>query len=265
MGVRLAAFCGAFAFLALAGSFAETPTPKLFKQPSGGPTGVGLRALGLDLPPPPFLAWATSSRREEQKTTFLPPALAWVPPMVAICCGMAIGTVAVGYAVGYPRRMPRVFPLESLQFAAIEFIVGETEHCVPDVKLTRSPDGRVSTAVFTFDSPAILSNQADGEMTGMHLKDEEGTISTKDVNAQFVNGRPRVLVARVVLNGFDAWDRFMRWMDRYAKVNGLAFTPAKLAMTPASSLADFSPLSSFNASFNSMADALHDNGRLAYA
>jgi photosystem II protein len=152
-------------------------------------------------------------------------------------------------------------PPESMQSAAIEFIVGETEPCVPDVKLTRSPDGRVSTAVFTFDSPSILSNHADGEMTGMYLKDEEGTISTKDVNAEFVDGRPRVLVARVMLNGFDAWDRFMRWMDRYAKANGLAFTPARNAITPASSLAEFSPLSSFN----SLGDALADNGRLAYA
>jgi photosystem II protein len=152
--------------------------------------------------------------------------------------------------------------MESLQSAAIEFIAGETEECIPDVKLTRSPDGRVSTAVFTFDSPSILSNQADGEMTGMHLKDEEGTISTKDVDAKFINGRPRLLVARVMLNGFDSWDRFMRWMDRYAKANGLAFTPASsLAFTPASSMAAFTPASSFN----SMADALADNGRLAYA
>lgn len=116
--------------------------------------------------------------------------------------------------------------------------------------------------MFTFDSPAILSNQADGEMTGMHLKDEEGTVSTQDVNAQFVNGRPRALVARVTLNGFEAWDRFMRWMDRYAQVNGLAFTPANsLAYTPASSYAAFTPVSSFN----SMAEALTENGRLAYA
>jgi photosystem II protein len=180
---------------------------------------------------------------------------------------MALGAVAIG--LRFPRRMPRwVFdegvPPESMQSAAIEFIVGETEPCVPDVKLTRSPDGRVSTAVFTFDSPSILSNHADGEMTGMYLKDEEGTISTKEVNAQFVDGRPRLLVARVMLNGFDAWDRFMRWMDRYAKANGLAFTPvaaSSYAMTPASSLANFTPLSSFN----SIGDALADHGRHAYA
>jgi photosystem II protein len=181
--------------------------------------------------------------------------------MVAVCCGMAIGAVAVG--LRFPRRMPRAFDaIETLQSAAIEFIAGETEKCIPDVKLTRSPDGRVSTAVFTFDSPAVLSNQFDGDMTGMHLKDEEGVISTNDVNARFINGRPRLLVARVMLNGFEAWDRFMRWMDRYAKANGLAFTPANsLAFTPASSMAAFTPASSFS----SMGDALHENGRIAYA
>lgn len=260
MGSRLASLLFvAFGFVLLAGALREQPGARLFKPSSRGPNGVGARGRGSSLPPPSKGPLALSRRNEESSSPFGAPSVAWVPPMVAVCCGMAIGAVLLG--LKYPRRIPRA-PLDSMQAASIEFIAGETERCIPDVKLTRSPDGRVSTAVFTFDSPAILSNQADGEMTGMHLKDEEGTVSTQDVNAQFVNGRPRALVARVTLNGFEAWDRFMRWMDRYAQVNGLAFTPANsLAYTPASSYAAFTPVSSFN----SMAEALTENGRLAYA
>jgi photosystem II protein len=269
MGARFGILCVAFAFAALAGLFAGHPS-KLFKPSSRGPTGVDARGRGRNLPPPSRGPGAISRHKEERSTPFASPTLAWVPPMVAVCCGMAIGAVAVG--LRYPRRVPKAFPMESLQSAAIEFIVGEAERCIPDVKLTRSPDGRVSTAVFTFDSPDILSDQDDGEMSEMHLKDEEGFISTKDVNAQFVNGRPRLIVARVMLNGFEAWDRFMRWMDRYAQANGLAFTPAR-AQTPASSYAAFTPKSSFSSmadalrasSYNSMGDALTDGGRHAYA
>lgn len=264
MGVRLACLC--VAFVALAGWFADPPASKLFKPIGRGPkapNNVDARGRGMNPQPPSLKPQAIPRQSDERKTPLNSPSLAWVPGMIAVCCGMAIGAVAV--ALRFPRRMPRAFvdPMESAQSAAIEFIAGETEHCVPDVKLTRSPDGRVSTAVFTFDSPSILSNNADDEMTGMHLKDEEGTISTTDVNAQFIDGRPRLLVARVMLNGFDAWDRFMRWMDRYAKVNGLAFTPAVnlASFASKSSLADFTPYSSFS----SMADALTDNGRRAYA
>jgi photosystem II protein len=65
-----------------------------------------------------------------------------------------------------------------------------------------------------------------GDTTGMYLKDEEGTMKSTDVTATFTNGKPRIVKGVMVMKGDDEWDRFMRWMERYAESNGLGFTKA---------------------------------------
>lgn len=112
--------------------------------------------------------------------------------------------------------------------AYIEFIVGVPEPCVPDVSLTRSRDGTTGVATFTFDNPTFLqaSTTALGDTTGMYLKDSEGTVKTSEVTATFTNGKPRIVKGVVVLKSSDEWDRFMRFMERYAKSNGLGFSKA---------------------------------------
>merc|ERR1711871_865471 len=112
--------------------------------------------------------------------------------------------------------------------AFIEFIEGIPEPVVPDVQLTRSRDGTTGVATFTFDTPSFLdaSTQSLGETTGMYLKDNEGTLKTSEVTATFTNGRPRFVKGVVVLKGTGEWDRFMRFMERYAEANGLGFSKA---------------------------------------
>ena len=112
--------------------------------------------------------------------------------------------------------------------AYIEFIIGYPEPVVPDVSLTRSRDGSTGVATFTFDNPSFLaaSTGALGETTGMYLKDSEGTMKTSEVTATFTNGKPRFVKGVVVMKGTDEWDRFMRFMERYAQANGLGFTKA---------------------------------------
>lgn len=113
--------------------------------------------------------------------------------------------------------------------ATIQFIKGINEKVVPDVKLTRSRDGSTGTATFRFCEPDILKfgMQEKGEITGMYLKDEEGEIVTKDVNAKFVNGRPQAIESIYIIKNPQDWDRFMRFMERYANDNQLSFTKAK--------------------------------------
>jgi len=112
--------------------------------------------------------------------------------------------------------------------AYIEFIIGVPEPCVPDVSLTRARDGSTGVATFTFDNPTFLqaSTEALGETTGMYLKDNEGTLKSTEVTATFTNGKPRIVKGQVFLKGNDEWDRFMRWMERYAEANGLGFNKA---------------------------------------
>ena len=112
--------------------------------------------------------------------------------------------------------------------AEIQFVRGLTEKVVPDVKLTRARDGSSGVAKFQFISPNVFdaSTAAQGEITGMFMIDEEGEISTTDVNAKFANGKPQAIESTFVMKSPDEWDRFMRFMERYGEANGLGFSKA---------------------------------------
>jgi len=110
--------------------------------------------------------------------------------------------------------------------AVIQFIRGINEEVVPDVRLTRSRDGSNGRAIFIFDNPKTLAASADQEITGMYLIDEEGELMTRDVKGKFVNGQPSGIEAYYVMTSENDWERFMRFMNRYAEANGLGFTKA---------------------------------------
>lgn len=105
----------------------------------------------------------------------------------------------------------------------IQFSKGIDEEVIPDVRLTRSRDGSRSTATFYFESPKILSNDLTEDITGLYLIDEEGEIVTREVKAKFINGKPQSLEAILVMNSAEEWDRFMRFMERFAEEKGLEF------------------------------------------
>lgn len=111
--------------------------------------------------------------------------------------------------------------------AQIQFSKGVSEDAIPDVKLTRSRDGSNGTATFYFDQPKALSNTSTDDITGMYLIDEEGELVTREVKAKFVNGQPQALEAMYIMKSADEWDRFMRFMQRYAQENGLEFSKSK--------------------------------------
>lgn len=107
--------------------------------------------------------------------------------------------------------------------AEIQFARGVAEEIIPDVRLTRAKDGSDGTATFYFDEPKALMEEG-YEVTGLYLVDEEGEMVSREVNAKFINGAPAALEARILLKSVDEWERFMRFMNRYAEQNGLDFT-----------------------------------------
>jgi photosystem II 13kDa protein len=107
--------------------------------------------------------------------------------------------------------------------AEIQFSKGISEDVVPDVRLTRSKDGTNGTATFYFEKPKALGNDRTDEITGMYMIDEEGEISTREVKAKFINGQPEALEALYVMKSVAEWDRFIRFMERYAEENDLGF------------------------------------------
>mmetsp|Transcript_10230 Transcript_10230/g.14680 ORF Transcript_10230/g.14680 Transcript_10230/m.14680 type:complete len:147 (+) Transcript_10230:207-647(+) len=114
----------------------------------------------------------------------------------------------------------------ALYDANIQFVRGVDEKDVPNVKLTRAKDGSSGVATFQFSNPNCFDASIEGEVTGMFLIDEEGELSTNDVNARFANGKPQSIESTVVMTSPSEWDRFMRFMERYGEANGLGFTKA---------------------------------------
>lgn len=124
--------------------------------------------------------------------------------------------------------------LTTCMASKLQFIKGVDEPSVPDVKLTRSRDGSSGTATFVFTDPAVLNTTEElGEITGLYMIDDEGTIQTVDVSAKFVNGKPERIEAVHVMRNTASWDRFMRFMERYAEDNELGFNKVGCTVEPA--------------------------------
>ncbi|WP_373481307.1 photosystem II reaction center protein Psb28 [Geminocystis sp.] len=111
--------------------------------------------------------------------------------------------------------------------AKIEFAKGIVEESIPDVKLTRSRDGSNGTATFRFESSKILDGGNTQEVTGMYLTDEEGELITREVKCKFINGEPKAIEAIYLMKSPQEWDRFMRFMERYAEEKDLDFTKSE--------------------------------------
>ena len=110
--------------------------------------------------------------------------------------------------------------------AQIQFARGVDEEVIPEVRLTRSKDGSNGTATFYFQNPKVLSEGSTQEVTGMYMIDEEGEISTREVKGKFINGKPEAIKALYLMKSTDEWDRFMRFMERYAQEHDLGFEKA---------------------------------------
>ncbi|NEP11834.1 MAG: photosystem II reaction center protein Psb28 [Symploca sp. SIO2C1] len=111
--------------------------------------------------------------------------------------------------------------------AEIQFFRGVKEEVVPDVRLTRSRNGSQGTATFYFDKPKAFDGTQKESIEGMYMIDEEGEIVTRDVKGKFVNGQPEALEVMHFMKSAEAWERFMRFMKRYAEANDLGFSKSE--------------------------------------
>ena len=122
------------------------------------------------------------------------------------------------------RISQKAKPILMMSKPAIQFIQGTDEQTVPDVKLTKSRDGTNGVATFIFDEPSVFDSTGElGDITGFFMIDEEGVLQSVDVSAKFVNGKPARIEAKYIMRTPREWDRFMRFMERYATANGLQF------------------------------------------
>ncbi|ABX08651.1 photosystem II reaction center protein Psb28 [Prochlorococcus marinus] len=107
---------------------------------------------------------------------------------------------------------------------AIQFYEGVDETAIPEIRLTRSKDGKTGQAIFVFQKPDALSEATTGDITGMTLIDDEGALKTREVKARFLNGEPSAIEATYTWKTESDFERFMRFAERYAKKNGLGYS-----------------------------------------
>ena len=108
--------------------------------------------------------------------------------------------------------------------AAIQFFRGTDEPVVPDIRMTRSRDGRTGQAKFVFEEPQALAPETMEAIAGMWMVDEEGSLVTREVNGKFINGKPSALEATYTWKTLEDFERFMRFAERYAASNGLGYS-----------------------------------------
>ena len=108
--------------------------------------------------------------------------------------------------------------------AAIQFFRGVNEPVVPDIRMPRSRAGRTGQAKFVFEEPQALAPETLGDIAGMWMVDEEGSMVTREVNGRFVNGKPFALEATYTWKTEADFERFMRFAQRYADANGMGYS-----------------------------------------
>jgi photosystem II 13kDa protein len=103
--------------------------------------------------------------------------------------------------------------------ATIQFMPGVNEE-VSDVRITGTKYDNRKAATFYFSNPKINTG---GGVRGMRMQDDEGTLETTDVRSKFVNGEFTGLEAVYEMTTEQEFERFMRFMNRYAESNGMEF------------------------------------------
>ncbi len=113
---------------------------------------------------------------------------------------------------------------------SIEFFEGLAEE-LSNVSLRRHRSSDVRTVLMTFNQLKAIEqfNSFKKRFSqAMQLTDEEGVISVEPSSVQFIfGGDDGDELARVEckfeIEREDHWERFMRFMNRYAEANGMAY------------------------------------------
>ena len=110
------------------------------------------------------------------------------------------------------------------QKARIELIDGIDEIVTPEIRLTRSRDGRTGQAIFIFERPKALTIKKAAEIAEMTLIDGEGELRTRDIKARFINGLPSIIEVTYTWKSEVDFERFMRFAQSYAETHGLGYS-----------------------------------------
>jgi len=113
---------------------------------------------------------------------------------------------------------------------SIQFFAGIDEK-LGNVSLRRNPNTGKRIVLMTFDQMQALeefNSFKKKSLNSMLLKDEEGEINVTPSSTKFIFGGDegdelRRVDCQFEIEQDDHWERFMRFMHRYADANGMAY------------------------------------------
>ncbi len=116
------------------------------------------------------------------------------------------------------------------QTPLIQFFEGLSEG-ISDVSLRLNRSSGTRIVLFTFDKLNAIerfNSYTKRFSNSMCLKDAEGEIQIEPDSMQFIFGGPegddlKRVECKFEINREDHWQRFMRFMNRYAEANGMVY------------------------------------------
>ena len=117
------------------------------------------------------------------------------------------------------------------QTPSIQFFEGISEE-LSNVSLRRNRNSGARTVLMTFSTLKALekfNSFTKRSLNSMLLSDEEGAISVDPSSVQFLFSGPegdelKRVECQFEVDREDHWERFMRFMNRYAEVNDMAYS-----------------------------------------
>ena len=117
-----------------------------------------------------------------------------------------------------------------MSIPSIQFFAGENEK-LGNVSLRRNPNTGKRIVLMTFDRMEALeefNSFKKKSLNTMLLKDEEGEINVTPTSTKFIFGGDegdelKRVDCQFEIEQDDHWERFMRFMHRYADANGMAY------------------------------------------
>ena len=102
------------------------------------------------------------------------------------------------------------------EVVAIQFIKGNDEKDLPEIRLSRSKDGKRGQAIYKFYKPKTITLENLNSIQKMYLIDKEGELSTRKIELSISDRNIKEVRSTYNWNSEEEFERFMRFAKRYA-------------------------------------------------
>ena len=99
---------------------------------------------------------------------------------------------------------------------SIQFIKGENEKNLPEIRLFRNLDGKKGQVEYKFYKPTTITLKNYKLVQKMYLIDSEGELSTNKIDLFISEGNVKEVKSTYNWNTEKEFERFMRFASRYA-------------------------------------------------